>query len=216
MGFHKKIALKKSLNFAQDIHKVYPLSASIQKAFAAVDREPFVPLGFKQFAYKLDALPIAGSQWISSPLTVAKMTTALAPFDTHDSVLEIGCGSGYQAAILSQLYRRVFTVERIEKLYSESRARFKTLDMNNINLKLDDGNKGWKSYAPYDRILFSASIKEIPAEIFNQLKKGGILVAPMEVGNTQVITRFTKKDTITKEVIEECLFVPVLTGVERK
>lgn len=215
MGFNKHIAQKKSLAFANDIHKVYPLQPSIKKAFATIDREPFVPLGFKQFAYKLDALPIAGSQWISSPLTVAKMTNALSPFDAHDSVLEIGCGSGYQAAILSQIYRRVFTVERIEKLYTPTRALFKTLDLTNINLKLDDGNKGWKSYAPYDRILFSASIKKIPAEIFEQLREGGTLVAPMDVGGKQVITRFTKGKTITQEVIETCKFVPVLKGIER-
>ncbi len=150
-----------------------------------------MPKGFGIHAYKLDALPLAGSQWISSPLTVAKMTEALSSKGA-DSVLEIGCGSGYQAMILSKLIRRVFAIERIERLVKEAKERFKTLGISNIHIRYDDGQNGWREFAPYDRILFSASAKEIPPKLFEQLRDGGILVAPMQKGDKQIITKFIK------------------------
>ena len=163
--------------------------------------------------YSLDALPMGASQGISSPLTVAKMTEYLQ-CNGADSVLEIGCGSGYQAAILSCLIRRVFSIERIEKLLNEARIRIKSCNLNNINTKLDDGQNGWNTYAPYDRILLSASIKEVPKELFNQLQEGGILVAPLQKNNSQIITRFYKnKGNITKEELESCVFVQVKDGI---
>jgi protein-L-isoaspartate(D-aspartate) O-methyltransferase len=215
LGLTKVLSSKRSVSFADEIDRAYPLTPSIKEAFSQIDREAFIPIGFKHFAYRLDSLPIAASQWISSPLTVAKMTTALEPHSTNDSVLEIGCGSGYQAAILSKLFRRVFTIERIEKLYRESKERFSRLGLDNINLKLDDGNNGWSLYAPYDRILFSASAELIPDQLFDQLRYGGILVAPMEQNGKQTITQFTKRKRITHKVIEDCKFVPVLQGVQR-
>ncbi len=200
---------------AQEIHSVFPISAEVQRAIAQTQREIFVPTGFKHHAYKLDALPLSSNQWISSPLTVAKMTEALSP-QGADSVLEIGCGSGYQAAVLSKLFRRVFTIERIEKLLIEAKARFETLELKNINTRFDDGNRGWRTYAPYDRILFSASAKEPPVHLFDQLADGGILVAPIEESGRQVITRFIKNGTKIKvQKLESCLFVPVKSGVER-
>ncbi len=200
---------------AQEIHAVFPISPEVQRAIAQTQREIFVPTGFKHHAYKLDALPLSSNQWISSPLTVAKMTEALAPKGA-DSVLEIGCGSGYQAAVLSKLFRRVFTIERIEKLLIEARQRFETLGIKNINTRFDDGNRGWRTYAPYDRILFSASAKEPPIHLFDQLADGGILVAPIEENGRQVITRFIKNGTKIKvQKLESCLFVPVKSGVER-
>ena len=165
-------------------------------------------------AYKLDALPLAANQWISSPLTVAKMTEALT-CKGADSVLEIGCGSGYQALILSKIIRRVFTIERIERLLKEARERFKLLGISNIHTRFDDGQNGWREFAPYDRILFSASTPEVPPRLFEQLKVGGILVAPIEKGNKQIITRFIKtEEGIRKETIGDCLFVPVQDGRE--
>ena len=132
-----------------------------------------------------------------------------------DNVLEIGCGSGYQALILSKLIRRVFTIERIERLLKEARERFKTLGITNIHTRFDDGQNGWRDFAPYDRILFSASTPEVPQKLFEQLKIGGILVAPIEKGSQQIITRFIKtQEGITKEALDECLFVPVKNGRE--
>ena len=190
--------------------KLYPV---VKQALLSVDREIFVSDIFNHFAYSLDALPMQKEQWISSPLTVAKMTQFLEPDENCDSVLEIGCGSGYQAAILSKIFRRVFTVERIDSLLQEARERFRTLGIHNIVSKFDDGNFGWASFAPFDRIIFSAAPKEIPQILFDQLAEGGILIAPIEEYGIQTITRYYKKDgAIHSEAIEPCRFVPVLKG----
>ncbi|MDR3347409.1 MAG: protein-L-isoaspartate(D-aspartate) O-methyltransferase [Helicobacteraceae bacterium] len=197
--------------FAASIAKRLPLSQKTIEAFARVDRLPFVPKGLERMAYSLEALPIGANQWISSPLTVAKMTAALAPEDA-DSVLEIGCGSGYQAAILSLIARRVFTIERVEQLAIEAKARFKALNYTNINVRFDDGHSGWKTYAPFDRILFSCAAESI-APLLDQLANNGILVAPIGAK----IARFVKRQdgVIVKESLDGCSFVPMLRGVER-
>jgi len=199
----------------EEIEKVFILDAHVREAFLRVNREAFVPNGFRHLAYRLDALPIAASQWISSPLTVAKMTQHLE-LKNVDSVLEVGCGSGYQAAILSQICRRVFTIERIDTLLKEARARFGELEIKNIFTRFDDGQRGWKEYAPYDRILFSATAKEVPQALFDQLADGGILVAPVQQGPMEIITRFYKRNgKITTEAIESCRFVPMRDGTEK-
>ncbi|WP_410002915.1 protein-L-isoaspartate(D-aspartate) O-methyltransferase [Campylobacter volucris] len=203
---------KQCQTMAEEIKKNTFINEELFKAFCSTPREIFSPL--KIHAYRLDALPLMGNQWISSPLTVAKMTMALE-FKNADSILEIGCGSGYQAAILSKLIRRVFTIERIEKLATSAIEKFKKLNYQNIHVKFDDGQNGWKNYAPYDRILLSAYIEHIPDILFDQLEDNGILVAPMLIGNQQFITKFTKKnDEINKEILEECLFVPIKDGKE--
>ncbi len=204
---------QKCKRLAQNIDEVFPLEPKIFQAFATIPRELFVPLGFRHHAYKLDALPIAGNQWISSPLTVAKMTHYLRPLEA-DSVLEIGCGSGYQAAILSRLVRRVFSVERIERLVYQAKQRFNELGIVNVHVRHADGLLGWKEYAPYDRILFSTAIEKVPAPIFQQLAKGGILVAPIIRGERQIITRFVNHGYIFKEELENCLFINAKSGVE--
>ncbi len=209
------IHLRKSQKLAEEIDKIFPLSPNVKEAIAKTPRELFVPKGFEPLAYKIDALPIAGKQWISSPLTVAKMTEYLAPIGA-DRVLEVGCGSGYQAAVLSHLFRGVFTIERIERLVLEAKERFRRLKLENIHVRTDDGQNGWRSYAPFDRILFSATAKEIPQKLFDQLSQDGMLVAPMLMQGEQIICRFTKKgDSIVQEELEECDFVPILDGVEK-
>jgi len=199
-----------------EIEKKFPLDPHVKEAFLSVDREVFVPSGFKQLAYTLDALPLAASQWISSPLTVAKMTQHLE-LKGVDSVLEIGCGSGYQAAILSKICRRVFTIERIDELLKEAKKRFSAEELHNIFTRFDDGQRGWKQYAPFERILLSATAKEIPEVLFEQLAEGGILVAPIEQAeNYHIITRYYKKNgRITSESIEQSLFVPILDGTQK-
>ena len=201
--------LQKMVN---DIEQVFLLDYNVKKALLSVERDIFVPTGFGPVSYKLDALPMSASQWISSPLTVAKMTQHLQ-LKGADSVLEIGCGSGYQAVVLSKICRRVFTIERIEILLKEAKVRFTNLNINHIFTRFDDGQRGWKDFAPYDRILFSATASYIPKSIFEQLADGGILVAPIQVGSKEIITRFTKNgNKIIKEELEFCHFVPVLDG----
>ncbi len=210
------IKARQRQNLVAEIEKHFTLDTHVKEAFLAVDREIFVPNEFKHLAYQLEALPLAASQWISSPLTVAKMTQHLE-LDGVDSVLEVGCGSGYQAAILSKVCRRVFTIERIDELLKEAKGRFSKHEMHNIFTRFDDGQRGWKQYAPFERILFSATAKEVPEVLFEQLAEGGILIAPVEQSKDyHLITRYYKRNgRITSESIEQCLFVPVLDGTQK-
>jgi protein-L-isoaspartate(D-aspartate) O-methyltransferase len=211
-NFSSKMALEKSKKMALEIQNICQIDNDVLDAISKSQRALFVPKGFERHAYRLDALPLVADQWISSPLTVAKMTTALT-CKGADSILEIGCGSGYQALILSKLIRRVFSIERVERLAKEAKGRFKKLGIHNINIRFDDGQNGWRDFAPFDRILFSASTKEIPQKIFDQLAINGVLVAPIEIGDKQIITRFTKTDNgIKEERLDDCLFVPVKDG----
>jgi protein-L-isoaspartate(D-aspartate) O-methyltransferase len=210
------IQARQRQNLVRDIEKHFSLDKHVKDAFLAVDREAFVPSQFRHLSYQLDALPLLASQWISSPLTVAKMTQYLE-LEGIDSVLEIGCGSGYQASILSKICRRVFTIERIDVLLKEAKGRFQSLGMNNIFTHFDDGQRGWKQYAPFERILFSATARKIPDILFSQLSEGGIILAPIEKSfQKHMITRYQKKDgKIYVSEIEPCLFVPVLDGTQK-
>ncbi len=130
-----------------------------------------------------------------------------------DNILEIGCGSGYQAAILSMLAHRIFSIERIEKLANEAKLKMKKLGFNNVNIRYDDGTVGWKSYAPYDRIILSCACLGVPTRLFEQLKDGGILVAPIKENSKQFIVKFKKNGSnLEKIVLEKCKFVPLLDG----
>jgi len=210
-----KIIQMKNSKLAEDIHQKFPLEDAVKNAIAKTNREAFVPAGFRHHAYKLDALPISAQQWISSPLTVAKMTQYLSP-EGADRVLEVGCGSGYQAAVLSHLFRGVFTIERIEPLLHEAKERFRSLGIMNIHTRNDDGQNGWIQYAPYDRILFSASAQSIPSRLIDQLSEGGILVAPVEKGSKQVIMRYKKcNGRLIEESLDACIFVPIIDGVQK-
>ena len=210
-----RITATKTARLAEDCNRKFALSSEVKNAIAMTNREAFVPTGFRHNAYKLDALPMGSAQWISSPLTVAKMTEYL-DVKGADRVLEVGCGSGYQAAVLSHLFRGVFTIERIESLMIEAKSRFRELGISNVHTRTDDGQNGWIQYAPYDRILFSATAKEIPQKLFDQLRDGGVLVAPVQVGSKQIITRFKKAgSSIEKTELEACDFVPILDGVQK-
>lgn len=195
---------------ADEVAKHMKLTSWAYDALCSVPREYFTQI--KQHAYRLDAMPIAQNQYLSSPLTVAKITQMLEPLGV-DSVLEVGCGSGYQAAILSRLVRRVFGVERIDELVKTASKNFKLLNFSNINVRFDDGQAGWPLYAPYERILLSAFIKDIPKALFDQLADKGILVAPMLLKDEQRLVKFTKNgEAISKEIGDKCFFVPILDG----
>ncbi len=205
---------KRCEQMANEIAKQMFLNEATFKAFCTISREAFAPLPLKAHAYSLNALPMNAKQWLSSPLTVAKMTMAL-DLAGADSVLEVGCGSGYQAAILSKLVRRVCTIERISSLVDNAKKAFKALELSNILVLHADGQQGWARYAPYDRILFSAHTAKVPQILFEQLSDKGILVAPILENGKQFITKFTKtQGKIEQQSLEECLFVPVLDGKE--
>ena len=175
-------------------------------------REAFVPRSFLDQAYEDMALPIGSGQTISQPMVVAMMTQAL---ELHDrlKVLEVGTGSGYQAAVLSRLVRRVYTIERHRALLHEAEARFHQLGLHNITTRAGDGTKGWPEQAPFDRILVTAAADgDIPKTLTDQLALGGVMVIPL--GNDrrdQRVYRIRRTETgLQREELWPVRFVPLL------
>ncbi len=144
----------------------------------AVPRHLFVARGMEPAAYDDTALPIGWQQTISQPTVVALMTELLRPRKGH-IVLEVGTGSGYQAAILSHLVERVYTVERIPQLAEQAAERLKHLGISNVEVRWGDGRRGWPEHAPYDGIVVTAAAERTPSELPPQLKAGGRLVLPL-------------------------------------
>ncbi len=170
-------------------------SAAVLDAIAKIPRESFVEPPFRHFdmCYGESPLPIGHNQTISSIYTVALMTQALA-LNKNLKVLEIGTGSGYQAAVLSLLCGSVFTIERIRDLSLKARNAVESLNMHNIIFIIGDGSIGYGEYAPYDRILITACSPDIPQPLFNQLSEGGIMVVPVEKNGAQNICVIEKKN----------------------
>ena len=191
---------------------------AVLSAIETTPREAFTPDLFKERAFEDSALPIACGQTISQPFIVGLMTQALK-VDKRDRVLEIGTGSGYQTTILSKLSRLVYTVERYRTLMREAEARFKALGLTNVITRFGDGGEGWPEQAPFDRILLTAAIPELPDSLVNQLKPGGILVAPVGLAvsaetNCQQLVKImrTNEGTSMKQLIP-VVFVPMVPGL---
>lgn len=192
-------------------------------AIQSVPRDLFVPDEQKHQAWENIALPIAQGQTISQPYIVALMSEAL-DVSSRDKVLEIGTGSGYQAAILSKLARRVYTIERHKPLHDGAQAMFHALDLRNVTAICADGMRGWPringlDQAPFDRIIVTAAAREKPpAALLDQLKPGGILVCPVGGPGDQVLNTYTKEsdDTYTIRTICAVRFVPLLPDVPRE
>lgn len=196
----------------RDIELIYNLhSPKVLQALVKFPREEFVPKKYRNIAYEDTAISIGEGQTVSQPFTVAFMTDLLDLKGT-ERVLEIGTGSGYQAAILSFLVRDVYTIERIKKMAERARNRFKKLNIENIKIKTGQGEKGWKEHAPFDAVIITANTREIPQTLFDQLKVEGKLIAPIGKGTSGVMTKFIKdKDKIRKTEHGEFLFVPLVT-----
>ncbi|MFH5833048.1 protein-L-isoaspartate(D-aspartate) O-methyltransferase [Halalkalibaculum sp. DA384] len=185
-------------------------------AMRHVPRHLFVPESRREQAYQNRPLPIGNNQTISQPYIVAFMTQLL-DIQPGDQVLEIGTGSGYQAAVLSELTPNVFTIEIIEELGKRARERFDNLGYSTIQTKIGDGYKGWPEHAPFDGIMITAAAPEIPRPLINQLRPGGILVMPYgEPGGFQVLIRVTKSEEgeIMREEILPVRFVPMTGDVQ--
>jgi protein-L-isoaspartate(D-aspartate) O-methyltransferase len=187
---------------------------AVLAAMERLPRELFVLPNFHDQAYEDQALPIAQGQTISQPQIVAMMTEALQVKKSH-KVLEIGTGSGYQAAVLSKLSRRVYTIERFKSLLQEAEARFHHLRIHNITSKCGDGSKGWKEQAPFDRIIVTAAADGFPQTLADQLAVGGIMVVPLgaERGD-QVLMKITKLEdgSLKQEALADVRFVPMISG----
>jgi len=188
----------------------------ILQAFASTPRHHFVSPRFKRYAYEDTALPIDCQQTISQPFVVALMTEIVYSAKQFNKVLEIGTGSGYQAAILSKLAKQVYTVERINTLLEQAKMRFDILKLTNIDCKYADGTEGWPEHAPYDAIIVTAAAVEIPQALLDQLADGGKMIIPVEVEyfgqELQLITRRGDEYQLTK--LDSVIFVPLLTGKE--
>ncbi len=178
-----------------------------------VERHKFVPEKYSESAYKDGPLPIGHGQTISQPFIVAFMTENLKLEPSH-KVLEIGTGSGYQAAVLSELCDHVYTIEIVDELANESAERLGRLGFNNITVRSGDGYKGWPEEAPFDRIMVTAAPEEIPELLIEQLAEGGIMVIPVgkqyEIQYLWVITKEVGGQ-IKKEKILPVRFVPMVT-----
>lgn len=187
------------------------------EAMRHVPRHLFVPATLRPFAYQNRPLPIGNGQTISQPYIVAYMTQAL-DFQAGEKVLEIGTGSGYQAAVLSELTPHVYTIEIVKELGKEARARFEELGYETIKTKIGDGYKGWKEHAPFDAIILTAAPEEIPPPLVQQLKLGGIMIMPVGApGTTQELIKVTKtgEGDIRTEKLLPVRFVP-MTGEGQK
>ncbi|MEL7212516.1 MAG: protein-L-isoaspartate(D-aspartate) O-methyltransferase [Pseudomonadota bacterium] len=191
--------------------------ARVLDAMEKVDRGPFVKGLFAERAYEDMPLPIACGQTISQPSVVGLMTQALK-VTPRDKVLEVGTGSGYQAAILAHLARRVYTVDRYKRLVNEARAIFDAQDITNITVFTADGSHGLPDQAPFDRILVTAAAEDPPGPLLAQLKIGGIMVVPVGQSDAvQSLIRVTRSDTgYDYDELRPVRFVPLLEGLGKE
>ena len=192
-----------------------------KRVLSAIERTPrelFVDQPFQPTAYENIALPIACGQTISQPYIVAYMTEALE-IEARHRVLEIGTGSGYQAAVLAPLCRMVYTVERHRPLLRLAEARFKSLHLHNIVVRHGDGSAGWVEQAPFDRILITAAVSEVALTLLAQLKPSGILVAPLsgpdafERISQRLVKIMRTESGMTRQDLIPVAFVPMLPGL---
>jgi protein-L-isoaspartate(D-aspartate) O-methyltransferase len=184
----------------------------ILEAFRRVPRHKFVDAGLENYAYEDRPLPIGEGQTISQPFTVAYMTHLLE-VKPGDKILEIGTGSGYQAAILSELGAHVYTLERIKSLHEQALKKLKNAGYTPVYAGYGNGFEGLPEFAPYDKIIVTAAAPHIPPALIDQLKHGGIMVIPVGK-DSQLMHRIIKKDSweIIDEVYDRFAFVPMLPG----
>lgn len=191
--------------------------ARVLSAMEGIDRGPFIRGLFAERAYEDMPLPINCGQTISQPSVVGLMTQALQ-ISPRDKVLEVGTGSGYQAAILSKLARRVYTIDRHRRLVQEAREIFEALDLTNVTAVTGDGSFGLPEQAPFDRIIVTAAAEDPPGPLLAQLKIGGIMVVPVGQSDAvQTLIRVRKsEDGLDYDELRPVRFVPLLEGLSRE
>jgi protein-L-isoaspartate(D-aspartate) O-methyltransferase len=186
-------------------------------AIEAVPRDLFVEDAFSDQAYADQALPMSCGQTISQPYIVAFMTEALRVEASH-RVLEIGTGSGYQSAVLAQLCKRVYSIERFRTLADKAAGRLKSLKLKNVTQQVGDGSKGWPQLAPFDRVIVTAAAKDVPKALVEQMVTGGIMVLPIEERpGKQDLYRITKTvQGFDREHLLPVRFVPLVEGLPKE
>ncbi len=187
---------------------------AVLSAIERVPRELFVPEAFLDQAYENVALPIGAGQTISQPRVVAAMTVAL-DVGPRMKVLEVGTGSGYQAAVLAHLCRRLYTIERHRALAVEAEARFRRLRLANIVVQVGDGVVGWPGQAPFDRIIATAVSADVPAALADQLSEGGVMVLPLAAADhgQEVVCVRREAGGFSRQSLMATRFVPLVDGM---
>ena len=186
---------------------------AVLDAMRTVPRHEFVPENVRAHAYEDTPLPIGHDQTISQPYIVATMTEALR-VDDDDIVLEVGTGSGYQAAVLAEIVKQVYTIEIVEPLGGRAKADLQRLGYANVEVRVGDGYQGWPEHAPFDAIIVTAAPDHVPRPLIDQLKPGGRMVIPVgEIGKVQQLKRLTKREdgSMAEETLDLVRFVP-MTG----
>lgn len=207
--------IERELHYTQQFLKLDKLSEPVRQAMLTVPRHSFVPDALQDAAYDNGPLPIGEGQTISQPYIVAIMTELLNL--TPDSqVLEIGTGSGYQTAVLARVAQQVYSIEIKAALARRAAKRLKLLNFDNVNTRIGDGYAGWPEAAPFDAIMLTAATPVIPLQLFEQLRPGGRLVAPIDSGFDQELMLYTKSDegVISQRKLLPVAFVP-MTGQAR-
>ncbi|MCK4353058.1 protein-L-isoaspartate(D-aspartate) O-methyltransferase [candidate division WOR-3 bacterium] len=185
-------------------------SQQVISAMLKVPRHLFVPLSLRYEAYGDYPLPVGEGQTISQPYMVAEMTADLE-LKSEDKVLEIGTGSGYQSAVLAEIVKKVFTIEKIVSLANKAELLLQKLGYKNVFIEVGDGSQGLQAHAPYDGILVTAGAPQIPEPLFKQLKEEGRLIIPIGDRIFQTLTKVKKiKGKLIKEKLFDCMFVPLL------
>jgi protein-L-isoaspartate(D-aspartate) O-methyltransferase len=196
-----------------ELKKKYGLSSvDVLSVMLQIPREKFVPKEQRHLAYKDAPVSIGFGQTMSQPYTVAFMTDLL-DLGKNDKVLEVGTGSGYQAALLSKLAKEVYTIEIIPELAERAKRTLKKLDYKNVQVRSESGEYGWPEAAPFDAVIITAGLGEkVPEELFDQLKPDGVLVAPLGRTHNKTMTRFKKNKTgiIIREKFGIFHFVPFI------
>ena len=204
---------RKGQTLAELLYKEGIRQQQVLNAVAATPRELFLPDALKHKAYQNTALPIGQGQTISQPYIVAKMTELLLNAnDQPQKVLEIGTGSGYQTAILAQLFRHVYSVERIKSLQFQAKRRMNQLDLHNISMKHGDGWQGWQSKGPFDAIIVTAAASSLPQALCEQLNEGGRLVIPVGDEQQSLLCIDRVDGELRTETVEAVRFVPLIAG----
>ena len=187
----------------------------VLEVIRSTPRHIFVDEALASRSYEDTALPIGHGQTISQPYVVARMTAALLESGPLDRVLEVGTGSGYQAAVMAPLAGQVCSVERIRPLLDQARARLAELQLRNVQLKHSDGSWGWPEFAPFDAIIATAAPEQVPEALLQQLAIGGRLVMPVGPQGVQELVLLTRTaDGIERQVLDKVSFVPMLGGTQ--
>jgi len=208
--FQKRVQMVETQLKARDITDQRVLGVMLK-----VERHKFVPKEYQHLAYIDEPLPIGFGQTISQPYIVAKMTELLE-LNKNDKVLEIGTGSGYQAAILAELCKEVYTIEIIPELAQRAEKLLKELGYKNIFVKVGDGYYGWPEHAPFDKIIVTCAPKEIPQKLVEQLKDGGKMILPVGDVFQELVVVEKHNGVVTKKSVFPVRFVPMIKSEENK